>query len=255
MAYDRIVRSNNQRREKWKTLMCGRLMSRSSTGDCVIREEEMKRAAILFILVATSLRAADLPKPYVPRPYMIGGVSINGGGYSSISAQAIAGFRVDAPRLIGDVEAGYDTARKVNDGVPGNDTGHILNARARAFYRFPRSGFFVGGGEEWSETVTKMYVKRGVRPAFGGGKDFTSFRLAVLYFGTGSDNVNGTHGVETALTYPSPTKAGHLFFRASLSIYRFHDTVFENGTPEQMRIWEGQKHTTAYMRYGFMYRF
>jgi hypothetical protein len=211
----------------------------------------------LLALLATA-RAEDQPHAYIPRPYGGAALSLNGGGYSPVSLQGSSGLRIDAPHFISDVEIGYDTTRKVNDNVPGNDTGHLLKAQARAFYRL-RNGFYFGGGEQWSETKTLKYTKRVVRPAFGGGKDFLwdsySLRVQSLYFTQGDDKANGTHGVETMLTYPSPSQRGHFFARMGVSIYRFHDTSFANGTQEQLKIWNSNHHMAAYVNYGLLYRF
>ena len=76
-----------------------------------------------------------LSKPYLPRPYTVTGLSINGSGYSSISGLFGGGFRVDSQRLIGNVEVGYNNARKVNDATIGNRKGHSRTAQARLFYR------------------------------------------------------------------------------------------------------------------------
>lgn len=196
---------------------------------------------------------SDLPLAYIPRPYVREDVSLNGGGYSNASFITSGGLRIDAPHLVSDVEVGYDTARKTDDNVPGNTTGHVLNAHARAFYRL--NGWYFGGGEQWTETKTLKYIKRGTRPTFGGGKDFTRFRLQSLYLTRGSDVINGAQGVETLFVYPSPSHRGHFFFQGGVSIYRFHDTTFANGTPEQIKIWTGTHHFAAYVRYGLVYRF
>ena len=92
--------------------------------------------AVLSVLLLGSPMALagelTLSNPYIPRPYAVTGLSINGAGYNSISEVFGGGFRVDSLRIISNVEVGYNNARKTKDGTIDNRKGHSRSAQAQA---------------------------------------------------------------------------------------------------------------------------
>ena len=199
-----------------------------------------------------------LSKPYLPRPYTVTGLSINGSGYSSISGLFGGGFRVDSQRLIGNVEVGYNNARKVNDATIGNRKGHSRTAQARLFYRL-RNGFYFGGGAQWSQLSTTNYAKQNWHPNVGVGKDFLrntySLRLQIIYATKGTDKINGSQGPEISLTYPSPSTSHRFFIRPVLGIFRFHTTITDFSSPSLVKSQGGDHHISGYMATSFIFRF
>ena len=159
-----------------------------------------------------------LSNPYIPRPYAVTGLSINGAGYNSISEVFGGGFRVDSLRIISNVEVGYNNARKTKDGTIDNRKGHSRSAQARLFYRLP-NGFYIGGGAQWEQLSTTNYSKQAWRPTLGVGKDFLggtySLRLQTMYITKGTDKVNGSQGPEISLTYPLAPNESPLLFPSS----------------------------------------
>ena len=55
-----------------------------------------------LLLGSTNALGGELPlsDPYIPRPYGVYGLSINGGGYQAISENMGGGLRVDSPRIL-----------------------------------------------------------------------------------------------------------------------------------------------------------
>jgi hypothetical protein len=90
------------------------------------------------------------------------------------------------------------------------------------------------------------------------GKDFIretySLRLQAMYITEGTDKANGVQGPEIAMTYPSPAKHGHLFWRTTWSIYRFHttDTFSDPATSAAQRA---DHHFTGGTESGLIWRF
>lgn len=236
-----------------------RLIVRQSVGWLPKLWNSVSPALASLLLGTTIGLGAELPvsNPYVPRPYGALGLSINGGGYQPISELMGAGFRMDSPNILLGVELGYGNARKANDATLDNHSGHERTAQARAFYK-TGTGFYAGGGLQWSQTSTTNYSKQAWRPTVGGGKDFVrntySLRLEGVYILPGSDRANGNQGPEVSLTYPSPAYNHHLFFRSVLLVYRFHttDTFSDRGTST---IQEGDHHIAAKLTYSLLYRF
>ena len=208
---------------------------------------------------STMVLGAELPlsNPYVPRPYGVLGLSINGSAYQAVSEVVGGGLRMDSPRILFGVEAGYGNARKVNDATIGNHSGHERFAQARAFYKLG-NGLYFGGGAQWSQTSTTNYSKQAWRPTLGVGKDFMrntySLRLQGMYILPGSDKSNGSQGAEISLTYPSPASNHHFYFRSVLGVYRFHttDTFSDPVTSATQR---GDRHITGNIVYNLIYRF
>ena len=204
--------------------------------------------------------AGELPlvDPYIPRPYTVMGLSLNGSGYNPISEVFGDGVRLDSLRFISNIEMGYNNARKVNDGTVNNRKKHSRSAQARMFYRMP-SGLYIGGGVQWSQLSTTNYSKEAWRTALGVGKDVLhdtySLRLQALYVTKGTDKLNGTQGPEISLTYPSPTTNHRFFFRPVLGIYYFHTTITDFSDLLLMKAQGRDHHVTGYMAYEFVFRF
>jgi hypothetical protein len=209
----------------------------------------VKKLLLIMLLLVGSAMAQ------LPRPYAVGGISLNGGGYQTLSETVGAGIDLESTHLIGDVEADYENARKTNDGTNNNTKGRERYLQGRLFGRFS-NGLYVGGGWQWSQTSTTNYTKQAWRPSVGVGKDFLrdtySLRLQSLYIGKGDDKINGSQGVETTVYFPSPAKKGHLFFRESIGVYRFHSTVTD---PSLSAIEGAQHHFTGYTTMSLIVRF
>jgi hypothetical protein len=212
---------------------------------------------LLFGSVIVLGTEPPLSDPYIPRPYGVFGLSINGSGYQAISEVLAGGLRVDSPRILSTLEVGYGNARKVNDATINNRSGHERSAQARAFYKLG-NGFYFGGGAQWSQTSTTNYTKQAWRPTLGMGKDFLwsmhSLRLQGMYIFPGSDNINGSQGAEISLIYPSPASNHHFYFRPVLTVRRFHTTdTFSD--PETSAMQRAAHHTTGSLAYHLIYRF
>jgi len=212
-----------------------------------------------LLLGSTNTLGEELPlsDPYIPRPYGVFGVSINGGGYQAISQNIGGGLRVDSPHILSSIEVGYGNARKVNDATINNHSGHERSAQARTFYKMG-NGVYVGGGAQWSQTSTTNYSKQSWRPTLGIGKDLVrntySLRVQCMYILPGSDRINASQGPEISLTYPSPASNHHFYFRSVISVYRFHTThTFSDPVTSAMQ--RGEHHVTGNLIYNLIYRF
>ena len=204
----------------------------------------------------------------VPHPFAYAGPEGMGGGYKPLAFIGGAGLRIDSPHFILDSSAWYDNGKKDNDGTGPNPKGHDRGLIGSAYYRLS-SGWFFGAGARWSELSTTNYKKSHWRPTFGGGKDYFhhahcqiedcgsdfSMRLGVDYLLKGSDWQNGTHGVLVSLYIPSPAEKGHLFWRESIGIYRFHDTVTDRLDPVLTRTEQSHTSHDSYAEFTVMYRF
>jgi hypothetical protein len=229
----------------------------------LMTDQNSKKATIwtiLFGLLFTPMALGGelkLSNPYIPRPYAFAGVSINGAGYSSMSEILGGGLRLDSPRLITNVEAGYNDARKANDGTMDNRKGSTRSAQARVFYRLS-NGLYIGGGAQWSHLSTTNYAKQAWHPTLGIGKDFLrntySLRLQGMYVLKGTDKINGSQGPEISLTYPSPQTNHRFFFRSVLGIYYFHTTITEFSNQSLVKSQGGDHHITGYMMYNLIFR-
>jgi hypothetical protein len=215
--------------------------------------------ALYLLLSASIALGGELPlsDPYIPRPYGVFGLSINGSGYQAISENMGGGLRVDSPHILSSIEVGYGNARKVNDATTNNHSGHERSAQARAFYKIG-NGFYFGGGAQWGQTSTSNYSKQSWRPTLGVGKDLMrstySLRLQCMYILRGSDKINGSQGPEISLTYPSPASNHRFYFRSVIGVYHFHTTdTFSDPVTSAMQRGEG--HVTGNLGYHFIYRF
>ena len=220
-------------------------------------------AVVLLVLTllfsATHSLGEELPlhDPYIPRPYGVFGLSINGSGYQTVSESMGGGLRMDSPHLLSSIELGYGNARKVNDATIDNHSGHERSAQARTFYKLG-NGIYFGGGVQWSQTSTTNYSKQSWRPTLGVGKDLLkstySLRMQCIYILRGSDKINGSQGPEISLTYPSPASNHHFYFRSVLAVYQFHTTdTFSDPVTSAMQ--RADRHITGNLIYNLIYRF
>jgi hypothetical protein len=224
----------------------------------------MRRYTILFTLLSSSMLFAQ---QNLPHPYAFAGAELMGGGYSPLAAIGGAGFRIDAKHFLLDTNGWYDNGHKTNDNNQPNPKGHDRGLAGSTYYRLS-SGWFMGAGARWSELLTTNYKKSAWRPTFGGGKDYIhqrcaledcitdfSMRIGVDYVLPGSDWTNGSQGPLVTIYIPSPSVKAHIFYRETVGMYRFHDTVTDRTnailTREQMSHHSGD----AFSEFTVMYRF
>jgi hypothetical protein len=223
--------------------------------------------------------STSLPKLVWPRPFIYGGVGLNGGGYAPLSGKVGAGLRIDQEHLIWSASAAYDNSHKSNDNTIGNTSGHQRALDSSIYYRFS-NGWFAGGGASWSELSTTNYTKQGFHPSVGGGKDYFhkdcaaencvtrwSMRLQVDYKLKGAEHVdargcsvpngqctNDLQGPMVSFYLPSPALAGHLYWRETVGVYTFHDTVTSTD-PALTALQKSHRSATAFLDFTMMYRF
>jgi len=194
-------------------------------------------------LVHTSTSDDVHASDFLPHPYVFAGPEGMGSGYAPFALIGGAGFRIDSRYLIVDANGWYDNGHKASDNDQPNPGGHDRGLVGSAYLRIP-SGWFFGGGVRWSQLSTTNYTKAGSRPTFGGGKDLFlnqcegsgcrhgyTMRVTVDYVLPGADWENGSQGPLISFWEPSPYAKRHIFFRANLGIYRFHDTVTNRADP------------------------
>lgn len=204
----------------------------------------------LFLLIAAVA--------FAQRPYVEAGASLNSGGYSPFSVNGRAGINVERERVIANFFAGYDTARKRNDGTIGNDKGHIRDLAGTAFYRF--GNWHMGGGYRFSQTATTNYTKQNGHILAGGGHDWATTRIDALYLspaldeytrypdGTSCRCTNNVQGIEVGIWLPNPHSNHHLFWHQTVTTIWFHDTQFAPNVQKP--------HSTAtFINFNLMYRF
>jgi hypothetical protein len=154
---------------------------------------------------------------------------------------------LDRTHAIAIAELHFDSAQKQDSG-----TGREVGTLARAFYRM-NSGWYGGGGIQWSELTTATYSKNFWRPTFGGGKDVFresfSLRAQLMYVLAGSDRLNAVHGPEISLWVPSPATSGHLFYRQTLGTYLFHQSAVPGDAGTENRS------IASFIEFTAMYRF
>ncbi len=222
---------------------------------------------------------SSFPKIAWPRPFIYGGLGLNGGGYAPLSGKVGAGLRIDQEHLTWSASAAYDNSHKSNDNTVGNTSGHQRALDSSIYYRFS-NGWFAGGGASWSELSTTNYTKQGFHPSVGGGKDYFhkdcaaencvtrwSMRLQVDYKLKGAEHVdargcsvpngqctNDLQGPMVSFFLPSPAMAGHLYWRETVGIYTFHDTVTSTD-PALTALQKSHRSATAFLDFTMMYRF
>jgi hypothetical protein len=202
-----------------------------------------------------------------PRPFFYAGAAIMGGGYAPLAGEAGAGLRIDSQHFLVSAEGTYDNGHKTNDNDQPNPSGHDRGLIGLADFRLS-SGWFFGAGARWSELSTSKYTKSAWRPTFGGGKDYFhrtcpvescdadfSMRLSVDYVLPGSDHDNALQGPLVTFYMPSPSAKGHFFFRETIGIYTFHQTVTEPSNLTLTREQVGDRSVTSFGELTLMYRF
>ena len=207
--------------------------------------------------------AFQLPRPYARIGADLGG----GGGYAPFEALAAAGFQMNSEHVFLDTSASYENARKVNDNDQPNPKGHIRSLDGGAYYRVLSQWLF-GGAAEWEQLSTSNYRKSNWHPRFGGGRDlftrgcaaegcahdFTA-RLTAEYVLRGGDWQNGCQGPLFSFYMPSPSAKKHIFFRETIGIYRFHDTVTDRSDPQLTSQESSVHHFMGVLQASLMYRF
>jgi len=253
----------------------------------------MRTTSLLFILVLSIAgtqafgqnavlptgSGPSFPKLPWPRPFVYGGLGLNGGGYAPLSGTVGAGLRIDKDHLIWSANAAYDNGHKANDNTVNNEKGHDRSIDSSIYYRVS-SGWFAGGGAGWSQLSTTNYTKQSFHPSIGGGKDYFhkecaaedcatnfSMRLQVDYKLKGAEHVdpkgcavpngqctNDLQGPMLSFYLPSPARAGHLFWRETVGVYTFHDTVTSTD-PTLTALQKGHRSTASFLEFTMMYRF
>ena len=227
----------------------------------------MNRLTLLTILVirvaacgqnVMSSRQASARSSWMPHPIVFAGPSLVGNGYQNLALNGGAGFLMNAPHLLSDVEARYMNARKTDDNTINNISGHERYLQGRIFYRY-RRGLYFGGGVQWSETSTTNYTKKSWRPTAGiGGDHFGdgySMRWQTLYVLPGTDRVNALQGPEFQLWFPSPASHKHFFYRQTLGIYEFHTTITDPTNAALTAQQTRDRQSAAFLDFTFGWRF
>ncbi len=211
----------------------------------------------------------DVRADRFPHLYTESGISLNGGGESSVSGNISAGVAIEERHFITNLEARYDTARKANDGTVGNNKGRVRGADAELFYRF--SNWYLGSGGRFGQTLTTNYAKQSAHLAFGGGRDWFrydySLRIQLMYLphainertkypdGTGCKCNNGTQGLTIDFWMPSPATAHHVFFHEQFLPIWFHDTVTDPVNAPLTQLQKSNYHVSGYLQLDLMFRF
>ena len=227
----------------------------------------------------TSDSSSSFPKIAWPRPFIYGGLGLNGGGYAPMSGKVGAGLRIDQNHLIWSASAAYDNSHKSNDNTIDNTNGHQRSLDSSIYYRFS-NGWFAGGGASWSELSTTNYTKQDfILRSVAAKTIFTrivlpktastrwSMRLQVDYKLKGAEHVdakgcsvpngqctNDLQGPMVSFFLPSPAMAGHLYWRETVGVYTFHDTVTSTD-PALTALQKSHRSTTAFLEFTMMYRF
>jgi len=214
---------------------------------------------------------------FIPRPYLLFGPALGGGGYRPVALLFEAGINVESRHFVMNAEAAYDNDRKTNDADQPNPNGHDRYLQGTIGFRppsFPRalrflgepSHWYIGAGYRWSQLSTTNYVKGSNRPQFGGAYDLVlrscsicrrdfSMRVAVNYFTAGNDWQNGSHGVEVDAIFPTPREDRHWFWRQRVEAYHFHGTVTDPTNIPLAQEERSQGGMDSAADFGLMYRF
>jgi len=189
-----------------------------------------------------------------------------GANYHPFALLGGAGFRVDSDHLILDLNGSYDNGRKDNADA-GDSTGYDRGLNGEMYFGIA-SGWSLGGGARWTEVFSGKQRESYWQPSFGGNKDFFtgscrhencqgefSMRIGVDYFLSGTDKQNGSHGPRISFFLPSPSLKRRLFFRESLGIYAYHDTVTDATNPVLTRAQLANRSFNSFLELTLMYRF
>jgi hypothetical protein len=207
------------------------------------------------------------PSSLLPHPFIYAGAGLMGGGYAPLAAEAGAGLMINSKHFLAVAEGFYDNGHKTDDNDQPNPKGHDRGLSGSAYFRLS-SGWFAGMGARWSQLSTTNYTKSGWRPTFGGGKDYFhkkcaledcisdfSMRLGVDYVLPGTDHANAVQGPLLSFYLPSPSAKGHIFFRETIGVYAFHETVTDPSNLTLTRQQMGQRSVTSFGELTLMYRF
>jgi hypothetical protein len=203
--------------------------------------------SLFFIVVCGSVAfgqsgdAQLITEPF-PHPYISFGPSLMPAGYAPLAYRAEAGIDVESTHFMLHALGAYDNGRKDNDNDQPNPNGHDRYLEGAAYFR-ASSHWFVGGGWRWDELSTTNYFKSGSRPEFGGGYDWFvpgtfSMRIDAEWLTAGNDWQNGSHGPNVTVTFPAPSEKHHIFWRQSVGIYSFHETVTD---PTNLALTQAQR--------------
>jgi hypothetical protein len=213
---------------------------------------------------ANGSREDWLTKP-VPHPFVDVGPSLMGGGYATFAYHVGGGIDIESTHVIVRAMVAYDNGRKVNDNDQPNPNGHDRYLDGALYYRLPDNIYF-GGGYTWSQLSTTNYTKGGGRYEIGGGYDLFlrscaecrrdfSMRINVDWITAGTDWQNGSHGPNTTVTFPAPCERRHWFWRQSVVVYRFHETVTEPTNIPLTQLQRSTRSITNSVEFGLIYRF
>lgn len=203
----------------------------------------------------------------LPRPFFYAGAGLMGGGYSPLAWEVGGGLRIDSRHFLASAEGEYDNGHKTNDNDQPNPKGHDRALAGTTYFRLS-SGWFAGLGARWSQLSTTNYTKSGWRPTFGGGRDYFrkkcalencisdfSMRVQIDYVLPGTDHYNAVQGPLVTFYIPSPSAKAHIYFRETIGIYEFHETVTEPSNVILTRQQIGDRLVTSFGELTVMYRF
>jgi len=205
-----------------------------------LQRAKLAGLSVMLITLATLAVAQNIEVPSGmkrPRPYFYGGLNLDGNGSDVLDYIIGAGLEENTRHFLFDGYGEYTNTRKTSDNTINNHNGRTRVLYAAPRYRL-RSGWFIGGGLRWSELSTTNYVKQGVRPFLGGGKDWQSTRIGADYLWTISEHVNrqgcpvpkgqctnGVSGIDFLWFMPSPMSKSPVLFRMDFTPFWFHTTV------------------------------
>ena len=225
----------------------------------------MKRLIFFVVLLAPlaaigqreSAALTPAPPSWIPHPIFFSGPSMVGNGYQAVAEHFGGGFLLNSSKISGDFESRYMNARKTDDNTVNNRKGHERYLQGRLFYKM-RRGLYLGGGAQWSETSTTNYAKKAWRPTFGMGGDHFgdgySLRWQALYILPGTDKSNGLQGPELQLWLPSPASRSHFFYRQTLGLYEFHQTVTDPSDPQLTARQLSNRSAGSFLDFAFGWR-
>lgn len=220
--------------------------------------------------ISDDQRESMVSGSFIPRPYVYFGPSLMGGGYAPVTVRSEAGINLEATHIVFRVLGAYDNGHKVNDNDQPNPNGHDRYLDSAVYYRLASKGWsgnlYFGGGYTWSELSTTNYSKGAGRYQLGGGYDWSrracelcrrsfSMRLNMDWITAGQDWQNGSHGPSISLTIPSPRENRHWFYRETVSIYRFHESVTEPSNLALTVQQRADKSVDSFADFGIVCRF
>lgn len=232
------------------------------------------------LLVASAFAQGTDSVNSLPRPYVAGGLSLMPGGYKALAYRLQGGLYWNPKHAVADVFGAYDNGTKSNDGTNLNFKGH--DRYLQGFLAYKQGRNFFGAGASWNQLSTTNYTKGSdplsalaqgnIHPRFGGGHDWlrdnfslrglVEYVLPPLHESVNYPNGvvcqgcgNGVQGPEFTVFIPSPELARHLFYRMSVGIYEFHDTITDPTNALLLKAEDNNRHATATTSFQLMYRF